>query len=66
MHLTTNEIEKNYEDKQKQNFEIAITINQTNIGSAIENAGESNKETILETIDPTPGQVVIDKFNLND
>ena len=27
---------------------------------------ESNKETILEMIDPTPDQVVIDTFNPND
>ena len=64
--LTTNEIEKNYEDEQKQYFETAITLNQTNIDTAIENAEESNKETILEMIDPTPGQVVIDTFNPND
>ena len=36
--LTTNEIKKNYEDKQKQYFETAITLNQTNTGTAIENA----------------------------
>ena len=66
MPLTTNEIEKNYEDEQKQYFETAITLNQTNIDTAIENAEESNKETILEMIDPTPGQVVIDTFNPND
>ena len=66
MPLTTNEIEKNYEDKQKQYFETAITLNQTKIDTAIENAEESNKETILEMIDPTPGQVVIDTFNPND
>ena len=64
--LTTNEIEKNHEDEQKQYFETAITLNQTNIDTAIENAEESNKETILEMIDPTPGQVVIDTFNPND
>ena len=29
-------------------------------------AEESNKETILEMIDPTPDQVVIDTFNPND
>ena len=46
MPLTTNEIEKSYEDKQKQYFETAITLNQTNIDTAIENAEESNKETI--------------------
>ena len=66
MPLTTNEIEKNYEDKQKQYFETAITLNQTKIDTAIENAEESNKETILEMIDPTPGQIVIDTFNPND
>ena len=64
--LTTNEIEKRYEHKQKQYFETAITLNQTNIGTAIENAEESNKETILEIIDPTPGQAAIDTFNSND
>ena len=64
--LTTNKIEKNYEDEQKQYFETAITLNQTNIDTAIENAEESNKETILEMIDPTPGQLVIDTFNPND
>ena len=51
---------------KKQYFETAITLNQTNIDTAIENAEESNKETILEMIDPTPGQVVIDTFNPND
>ena len=61
-----NEIERSYEDEQKQSFEAAITLNQTNIDTAIENAEESNKETILEMIDPTPGQVVIDTFNPND
>ena len=66
MPLTTNEIEKNYEDEQKQYFETAITLNQTNIDTAIENAEESNKETILEMIDPTPGQIVIDTFNPNN
>ena len=53
--MTTNEIEKNYEDEQKQYFETAITLNQTNIDTVIENAEVSNKETILEMIDPTPG-----------
>ena len=57
--LTTNEIEKNYEDEQKQYFKTAITLNQTNIVTVIENAEKSSKETILEMIDPTPGQVVI-------
>ena len=33
---------------------------------AIENAEERNKETILEMIDPVPGQIVIDTFNTND
>ena len=33
---------------------------------AIENAEERNKETILEMIDPVPGQIVIDTFNPND
>ena len=66
MPLTTNEIEKNYEDEQKQYFETAITLNQTNIDTAIENAEERNKETILEMIDPIPGQIVIDTFNPND
>ena len=36
--LTTNEIEKKYEDKQKQYFETTVTLNQTNIDTAIENA----------------------------
>ena len=66
MPLTTNKIEKNYEDKQKLYFETAITLNQTNIDTAIENAEESNKETILEMTNPTPGQIVIDTFNPND
>ena len=60
-----NEIERSYEDEQKQSFEAAITLNQTNIDTAIENAEESNKETILEMIDPTPGQIAIDTFNPN-
>ena len=64
--LTTNEIEKNYEDEQKQYFETAITLNQTNIDTIIENEERSNKETLLEMIDPTPGQIVIDTFNPND
>ena len=51
---------------KKQYFETAITLNQTNIDTANENAEESNKETILKIIDPTPGQVVIDTFNPND
>ena len=63
MPLTTNEIEKNYEDKQKQYSETAITLNQTNTDTAIKNVEESNKETISEMIDPTPGQIVIDTFN---
>ena len=60
--LTTNEIKKKYENEQKQYFETAITLIQTNIDTVIENAEESNKETILEMIDPTPGQVVIETF----
>ena len=56
--MKTNKISKQY-------FETAITLNQTNTDTAIENAEESNKETILEMIDPTPGQVVIDTFNPN-
>ena len=47
-------LKQNYEDEQKQYFETAITVNQTNIDTAIENAEENNKETILEMIDPTP------------
>ena len=66
MPLTTNEIEKNYEDKQKQYFETAITLNQTNTDTAIKNVEESNKETISEMIDPTPGQIFIDTFNSHD
>ena len=59
-------LKQNYEDEHKQYFETAITVNQTNIDTAIENAEKSNKETILEMIDPTPSQVVIDTFNPND
>ena len=59
-------MKQNYEDEHKQYFETAITVNQTNIDTAIENAEKSNKETILEMIDPTPSQVVIDTFNPND
>ena len=47
-------------------METAITLNQTNIDTAIDNAKESNKERILGIIDPTPRQVVIDSFNPND
>ena len=65
MLLRTNEIEKNYEDKQKQYFETAITLNQTNIDMVIENAEESYKQTILEMIDPTPGQIVIETLMIN-
>ena len=57
--MKTNKISKQY-------FETAITLNQTNTDTAIENAEESNKETILEMIDPTPSQVAIDTFNPND
>ena len=59
-------MKQNYEDEHKQYFETAITVNQTNIDTAIENAEKSNKETILEMIDPTPSQVVIDTFNPKD
>ena len=59
-------LKQNYEDEHKQYFETAITVNQTNIDTAIENAEKNNKETILEMIDPTPSQVVIDTFNPND
>ena len=52
--------------KANKNNISNITLNQTNIDTAIENADESNKETILEMIDPTPCQVVIDTFNPND
>ena len=65
MLLRTNEIEKNYEDKQKQYFETAITLNQTNIDMVIENAEESYKQTILEMIDSTPGQIVIETLMIN-
>ena len=51
---------------KKQYFETAITLNQTNIDTAMNKTEESNKETILEMIDPTPDQVVIDTFNPND
>ena len=64
--LTTSKTEKNYENEQKQYFETAITLNQTNTDTIIENEEGSNKETILEMIDPTPGQIVIDTFNPND
>ena len=59
-------LKKIMKTNKKQYFETAITLNQTNIDTANENAEESNKETILKIIDPTPGQVVIDTFNPND
>ena len=59
-------MKKIHEDEQKQYFEIVITLNQTNIDMVIENAEQSNIETKLEMIDPTPGQVVIDTFNPKD
>ena len=46
-------------------MKAAITINKTEIDTAIENAEESNKEVIDEIIDPTTGLIINKKFNID-
>ena len=47
-------------------MKAAITINKTEIDTAIENAEESNKEVIDEIIDPTTGLIINKKFDIMD
>ena len=46
-------------------MKAAITINKTEIDTAIGNAEESNKEVIDEIIDPTTGLIINKKFNID-
>ena len=63
--LKTKEINKIY-DEEKENFlQTAISINETDLDAAVENAEESNKEVINDMIDPTPGLIVDDTLNLD-
>ena len=56
--LKTKEINKIY-------LQTAITINTTDLDTAVENAEESNKEVINDIIDPTPGLIVDNTLNLD-
>ena len=56
--LKTKEINKIY-------LQTAITINTTDLDTAVENAEESNKEVINDIIVPTPGLIVDDTSNLD-
>ena len=46
-------------------MKAALTINKTEIDTAIENTEESNKEVIDEIIDPTTGLIINKKFNID-
>ena len=46
-------------------METALTINKTDLDTAIENVEESNKEVINEIINPTPVLIVDDTINLD-
>ena len=53
-------------DEEKENYlKTAIKIHKTDIDTAIENAEESNMVVIDEIIDPAPGLIVDNKFNID-
>ena len=57
------EITKNRDDELENYLKTAITINKTDLDTAVEIAEESNKQAIDDIINPTPGLVVDNKFN---
>ena len=63
--LKTDEIEEMYDEEKENYLKTAIKIHKTDIDTAIENAEESNMVVIDEIIDPAPGLIVDNKFNID-
>ena len=63
--LKTEEIKYIY-NQEKENFSrMALTVNKTDIETAVDMAEESNKALINEIIDPTSGLIVHDTVNID-
>ena len=62
--LKTKEINKFYDEVKEKFLQTAITIKETDLDVAVENAEESNKE-VINMIDPTPGLIVDYTLNLD-
>ena len=60
------EINKTYNDSKEEYLKTAITIDNTDLDAAIENADNKNKKIVSDIIDPTPGLFVDDKLNLEN
>ena len=63
--LKTDEIIKIYDEEKEKYLQTAITINETDLEAAVENAEKSNKEVIDDIISPTPGLIVDKTLNLD-
>ena len=63
--LKTEEIKYIY-NQEKENFSrMALTVNKTDIETAVDMAEESNKALINEIIDPASGLIVHDTVNID-
>ena len=63
--LKTEEIENIYNQEKEDFLKTKITINKTDLETAVEMAEDSNKAAIDEIVNPTPGLIVHDTVNVD-
>ena len=63
--LKTEEIENIYNQEKEDFLKTKITINKTDLETAVEMAENSNKAAIDEIVNPTPGLIVHDTVNVD-
>ena len=64
--LKTKQINKLYDEAKEDYLETAMTINKTDLDTAVRSADKKNEEIITEIIDPMPGLKVDDILNLEE
>ena len=64
--LQTNQINKIYDEEKENYLETTMTINKTDIDTAVDIAQESNEEVINDITNPTPGLIVDNALNADD
>ena len=63
--LKTEEIEDIYNQEKEDFLRTALTVNKTDLETAVDMAEESNKALIDEIIDPVPGLIVHNTVNVD-
>ena len=63
--LKTEEIENIYNQEKEDFLKTKITINKTDLETAVEMAEDSNEAAIDEIVNPTPGLIVHDTVNVD-